>query len=40
MLTKRQRHLMRIVMSAILPCKERPTFEEWCAACDELYGAP
>lgn len=40
MLTKRQRQLLRIVMApmmkGVLPL---PTFDEWCAACDELYGA-
>jgi hypothetical protein len=38
-LTKEQRKLMRIVMAPWL----RPhtvSFDEWCAACDELYGAP
>lgn len=37
MLTARQRELMKIVMSAILPGWDRPTFDEWCAAMDELY---
>jgi hypothetical protein len=40
MLTPRQRKLMKIILSAILPCHGRPTFAEWCAACDELYGVP
>lgn len=38
MLTARQRKLVKIVMSAWLPEAPRPTFDEWCAAFDELYG--
>lgn len=39
MLTKEQRRLMRIVMAPWLR-KGTVTFEEWCVACDQLYGAP
>lgn len=39
MLTSRQRKLMKVILSAMLPGWDRPTFDEWCAACDELYGA-
>lgn len=39
MLLARQRKLIRIVISAFMDgAKERPTFDEWCAAFDELYG--
>ena len=39
MLTKRQRALMRIVMAPWLK-PNTVSFDEWCAAFDELYGGP
>lgn len=39
MLTPRQRKLIKIVMAAWMPGMGQPTFDEWCAAFDELYGA-
>lgn len=39
MLNKRQRQLMRILMAPWLH-PGTVTFDEWCAASDELYGAP
>jgi hypothetical protein len=38
-MTKRERRLMKIVMGPMLGTLPLPTFDEWCAAVDELFPA-